>query len=68
MAQMTLRLSADHERMLDDLQRRNPGVSRQKLFEALLEESTHARDEEIATIAERVAASNPTLWEALRSR
>ena len=65
---MTLRLSEHHERMLDDLQRRNPGVSRQKLFEALLEQSSRAREEEIATIAERIAASNPTLWEALRSR
>ncbi|MBB2899471.1 DNA-binding MurR/RpiR family transcriptional regulator [Kineococcus radiotolerans] len=68
MAQMTLRLSGDHERMLEDLRRRNPGVSRQKLFEALLEQSARAQEEAIATIAERIAASNPTLWEALRSR
>jgi hypothetical protein len=65
---MTLRLSAEHERMLDELQRRNPGVSRQKLFESLLERSTREQDEAIAVIAERIAASNPTLWEALRAR
>lgn len=68
MAQMTLRLSEDHERMLDDLQRRNPGVSRQKLFESLLEQSSREQDEAIASIAERIANSNPALWEALRAR
>jgi hypothetical protein len=68
MAQMTLRLSGEHERMLDDLQRRNPGVSRQKLFESMLEQSTREQEEEIATIAERIATSNPELWEALRAR
>ena len=68
MAQMTLRLSEEHERMLDDLQRRNPGVSRQKLFESMLEQSTREQEEEIATIAESIATSNPALWEALRAR
>jgi predicted transcriptional regulator len=68
MAQMTLRLSEDHERMLDDLQRRNPGVSRQKLFESMLEQSSREQEEAIATIAERIAASNPGLWNALRAR
>lgn len=68
MVQMTLRLSSEHERMLDDLQRRNPGVSRQKLFESMLEQSAREQEEAIASIAERVAASNPALWEALRGR
>ena len=68
MAQMTLRLSEEHERMLEELQRRHPGVSRQKLFESLLERSSREEDESITSIAQRIEDSNPARWRALRSR
>jgi len=68
MAQMTLRLSDDHERMLEDMQRRNPGVSRQKLFERMLEATTHEQVESIDSLIDRIENSNPALWEALRGR
>lgn len=67
MAQMTLRLDAAHEKMLEDLQRRNPGVSRQRLFESLLEQSTREQEEEIGEVARRITASNPSLLDALRA-
>ncbi|WP_432511057.1 hypothetical protein [Kineococcus sp. SYSU DK001] len=61
----TLRLDPEHRSMLERLQSRNPGVSRQRLFEGLLEKADEADRADVQDIARAIYAENRDLFDSL---
>ncbi|NAZ76648.1 hypothetical protein GTQ99_14645 [Kineococcus sp. T13] len=61
----TLRLDAAHRSMLERLQSRSPGVSRQRLFESLLERADEADRADVQDVARAIYAGNRELFDAL---
>ncbi len=61
----TLRLDSTHRSMLERLQARNPGVSRQRLFERLLEQADDADRADVQDIARAIYAENRELFDSL---
>ncbi|MEW1959270.1 hypothetical protein [Kineococcus sp. NPDC059986] len=61
----TLRLDGAHRAMLERLQSRHPGVSRQRLFERLLEQADDADRADVQDIARAIYAENRELFDAL---
>lgn len=61
----TLRLDGPHRAMLERLQARNPGVSRQRLFERLLEQADDADRADVQDIARAIYAENRELFDSL---
>ncbi|PRY17955.1 hypothetical protein [Kineococcus rhizosphaerae] len=61
----TLRLDAAHRSMLERLQSRHPGVSRQRLFEGLLEQADDADRADVQDVARAIYAENKDLFDAL---
>ena len=61
----TLRLDPEHRSMLERLQSRAPGVSRQRLFEGLLEKAVAADRADVQDIAQAIYASNRELFDSL---
>ncbi|NYD20774.1 hypothetical protein [Kineococcus aurantiacus] len=63
----TLRLDAAHRSMLERLQSRHPGLSRQRLFEGLLEKADDADRTDVQDVARAIYAENRDLFDALTS-
>ncbi|MEZ0492998.1 hypothetical protein AB2L28_12215 [Kineococcus sp. TBRC 1896] len=61
----TLRLDDAHRSMLERLQARHPGLSRQRLFERLLEQADEADRADVQDIARAVYAQNRELFDSL---
>ncbi|MGI4896092.1 MAG: hypothetical protein ACRYF3_13365 [Janthinobacterium lividum] len=61
----TLRLDPEHRSMLERLQSRTPGVSRQRLVEGLLEKADEAHRADVQDIARAIYASNRELFDSL---
>ncbi|MEZ0163657.1 hypothetical protein AB2L27_02625 [Kineococcus sp. LSe6-4] len=61
----TLRLDDAHRGMLERLQARHPGVSRQRLVERLLEQADDADRADVQDIARAIYAENRDLFDSL---
>ena len=61
----TLRLDGSHRAMLERLQARHPGVSRQRLFERLLEQADDADRADVQDVARAIYAENRELFDSL---
>ena len=61
----TLRLDPAHRAMLERLQSRHPGLSRQRLFEGLLEKADDADRADVQDIARAIYAENRELFDSL---